>query len=192
MKPTVSIIYGSVRTARKGIKVARYLEARVLERGVNVHFVDPLEYRLPLLDKMHKEYEPGKVPENLEKLSAILKQSDGFLVVTGEYNQSVPPALKNLLDHFQREYFFKPAAIASYSAGSFGGVRASIQLRIVLGELGMATISSILPFPVVGNLFNEDLSLKNEKIESSTTRFLDEFFWYVEALKNQRNTGLPF
>jgi NAD(P)H-dependent FMN reductase len=192
MELTVSLIYGSVRSDRQGIKAARYLEGKLKERDVNVNFIDPLEYHLPLLDKMYKEYKPGTAPETMEKLSQHFKNSDGFLLVTGEYNHSIPPALKNLLDHFQKEYHFKPSAIASYSAGSFGGVRAAVHLRVILAELGMPAISSLLPFPVIGNLFDNNLVPKNERIESSTARFLDEFAWYMEALKHQRQLGLPY
>ena len=62
---------------------------------------------------MYKEYAKGTAPEPMETISAKLNDSDGFLLVTGEYNHSIPPALKNMLDHFQREYYFKPSAIAS-------------------------------------------------------------------------------
>ena len=192
MELTISIIYGSVRTERQGIKAARFLEKRLKERNLRTHFVDPKEYQLPFLDKMYKEYESGRAPATMEKLAGMFKGSDGFLIVTGEYNHSIPPALKNLLDHFQAEYFFKPSAIASYSAGSFGGVRASVHLRAILGELGMPAISSMLPFPVIGDLFDEDLNPKNKRVNSSTERFLDEFVWYAEAFKNQRDKGLPY
>jgi NAD(P)H-dependent FMN reductase len=141
---------------------------------------------------MYKEYKPGTAPEEMEKLATLLNASDGFLIVTGEYNHSIPPALKNLLDHFQKEYYFKPSAIASYSAGSFGGVRASVHLRVILGELGMPAISSMLPFPVIGDLFDTNLVPKNDRIEKSTARFLEEFIWYIEAFKNQRQLGMPY
>ena len=140
---------------------------------------------------MYKEYQPGKAPDAMEKLAHLFKASHGFLIVTGEYSHSIPPALKNLLDHFQSEYYFKPSAIASYSAGSFGGVRAAVHLRVILGELGMPAISSILPFPVIGDLFDSNLKPKNDRIESSTARFLDEFIWYLEAFKRQRDISLP-
>ena len=192
MNLTISIIYGSVRTDRQGIKAARYLENKLKDRGIQVHFVDPLEYQLPLLDKMYKEYEPGKAPEAMQKLAEKFTGSDGFLIVTGEYNHSIPPALKNILDHFQSEYLFKPSAIASYSAGMFGGMRAAVHLRAILAELGMPSISSIQPFPGIGNLFDEKLNPQNEFIDPSTKRFLDEFTWYTEALKTKRAEGTPF
>lgn len=192
MNLTISLIYGSVRTERQGIKAAKYLERKFKENNIQVHFIEPLEYNLPFLDKMYKEYEPGTAPENMEKLAQMFKDSDGFLIVTGEYNHSIPPALKNLLDHFQTEYFFKPSAIASYSAGNFGGVRSAVHLRVILGELGMPAISSMLPFPVIGNLFDENLVPQNKYTEPSTNKFIKEFVWYMKAFKNQRLQGTPF
>ena len=192
MELTISMIYGSVRSERQGIKVAKFLENNLRKRGIKVHFIDPLEYQLPLLDKMYKEYKPGSAPEPMETLARLFNKSDGFLIVTGEYNHSIPPALKNLLDHFQKEYYFKPSAIASYSAGSFGGVRAAVHLRVILGELGMPAISSMLPFPTIGNLFPDDLIIKDKRIERSTKRFLDEFNWYAEAFKKHREIGVPY
>ena len=189
---SISLIYGSVRSDRQGIKAARYLERKLQERNIEVHFIDPLEYKLPLLDKMYKEYEPGSAPETMEKLARIFKSSDGFLIVTGEYNHSIPPALKNLLDHFQSEYYFKPSAIASYSSGSFGGVRAAVHLRVITGELGMPAISSILPFPKIGDKFDKNLVPVSHRTESSTNRFLNEFIWYLKAFKNQRAEGKPY
>lgn len=192
MKHTISIIYGSVRSERQGIVAAKYLEKKVEERGIKTYLIDPLEYNLPFLDKMYKEYGKGEAPAQLEQLASNFNQSDGFLIVSGEYNHSIPPALKNILDHFQSEYLFKPSAIACYSAGIFGGVRAAIHLRALLGELGMPPISSILPFITIGDAFNDDLTAKKNIVDKSTGRFLDEFIWYIEALKAQREKGVPF
>lgn len=191
-KLTISILYGSVRSDRQGIMAARYLEKKLCSRGHDLILIDPLVIQLPFLDKMYKEYAEGQAPANLEMIASSLRLSDGFLVVTGEYNHSVPPALKNLLDHFQQEYYFKPSAIASYSAGPFGGVRAAVHLRVILGELGMPAISSMLPFPGISSLFTEELRPTNPKVEPSSDRFLDEFEWYMNAFKSQRLQGVPY
>jgi NAD(P)H-dependent FMN reductase len=192
MELTASVIYGSVRAERQGIKAARYLHKELKKRITQVHFIDPDEFELPLLDKMYKEYAKGKAPEDMKQVGERLLNSDGFLIVSGEYNHGIPPALKNILDHYQQEYFFKPSAIACYSAGSFGGVRSAMQLRAVLGELGMPSISSILPFPKVQDHFDVKGTPKTEDIPKRTNRFLDEFIWYMEALKEKRKNGTPF
>ena len=98
---------------------------------------------------MYKEYEKGKAPAVLERLALLYRAADAFIVVSGEYNHSIPPALSNLLDHFLEEYFFRPSAIVCYSAGAFGGVRAAMQLRALLSELGMPSISSLFPIPKI-------------------------------------------
>ena len=193
MAHTISVIYGSVRSQREGIYAAEYLRNKVTERGHIVHFIDPLKYRFPLLDKMYKEYNSGKAPEFMEEVAGMLNESDGFLVVTGEYNHSIPPALKNLLDHYQSEYLFKPSAIASYSAGRFAGMRSAVHLRVIMAELGAPSISSILPVSNVGESFDKNSNPLFDYIEEAADGFLTEFEWYIEALKNQRaKHGTPF
>jgi len=149
------ILYGSVRETRQGIKAARFIVDQLARRGHSTNLIDPLEQRLPLLDRMYKEYTKGDAPAALQALAEIYRAADGFVVVSGEYNHGIPPALKNLLDHFLEEYFFRPSAIVCYSAGAFGGVRAAMQLRMTLGELGMPSIPSIFPIPHVQDAFDD-------------------------------------
>ncbi len=191
MSLNVAVIYGSVRQNRKGIKAARFITNKCNERGFDTTLVDPLEYELPLLDKMYKEYEKGEVPPVLQKLAKIITEADGYIIVSAEYNHSIPPALSNLLDHFLEEYFYKPSAILCYSAGSFGGVRAAMQLRAMLAELGMSSIPTMLPVPKIGAAFEEDGTPKDEAYQQRADRFLSEFEWYAEALKARRKKGKP-
>lgn len=189
---TTALLYGSVRSERQGIKAVRYFQQLLKDRGHRVHVIDPLESPLPLLDKMYKEYEKGKAPEMMEKIATQLIDADGFVVVTGEYNHSIPPALKNMLDHFQKEYFFKPSAIVSYSAGRFGGVRAAVHLRVIVAELGTVSIPSTQPIPKIGQAFTVDGQATEEYLNKSSKRFLDEYEFYLNALKAQRKLGLPY
>ncbi len=187
-----TVLYGSVRADRQGIRAARFVERQLRARGHEVTLVDPLEYQLPLLDRMYKEFPKGEAPEVLERLATIYRATDGFVLVTGEYNHSVPPALKNLLDHFLEEYFFRPSAIVSYSAGSFGGVRAANQLQVILCELGMPSISSTFPIPKVGSAFDEQGEAVEKAFERRFPRFAQELEWYAQALKEARAKGTPY
>ena len=187
-----AVIYGSVRSERQGIKGARFV-ARMLEgRRHQVMFIDPLEYPLPFLDKMYKEYPPGEAPEVMEELAKIYRAADAFVIVSGEYNHSLPPALSNLIDHFMNEYFWRPAGIATYSHGPFGGVRAAEHLRGVLGEVGMVTVPTIFPMSAVDSSFDEHGNAVEKAYEQRIQQFLIELEWYAEALKAQRGKGVPY
>lgn len=190
---TFAVLAGSVRRDRKGIRAARFIVRALAARGHDVTLVDPLELQLPLLDRMYKEYERGAAPEPLERLAALYRAVDGFVVVSGEYNHSIPPALSNLLDHFLEEYFFRPSAIVCYSAGPFGGVRAAMQLRAMLGELGMPSIPSIFAIPSVGRALDDEGQPSDAAgFERRFTRFASEFEWYAAALKQARAGGVPY
>ena len=62
--------------------------------------------------------------------------------ITPEYNHSTSAAMKNTLDYFLEEYYFKTSAIVSYSVGEFGGVNAVQHLRVIFEDLGAPSISS--------------------------------------------------
>jgi NAD(P)H-dependent FMN reductase len=188
----ILVIAGSVRIGRIGIRPARYLQQLCASRGHEATLVDPLEYRLPLLDRMYKEYPAGQAPETLQRLSTLIKSSDAVVVVSGEYNHSIQPALSNLLDHFLEEWYWRPSAIACYSAGQFGGVRAAMQLRALLSEIGMPSIPSILAMPRVQDLLDEQGQSKADWVGRQAGRFLDELEWYANALKAARAGGVPY
>ena len=188
----IAILYGSVREARAGIRVVRYLTAALRRRGHTTAVIDAAEHRLPLLDRTYKEYERGSAPAVLEGLATLYREADAFVIVSGEYNHGIPPALKNLLDHFLEEYFFRPSAIVCYSAGQFGGVRAAMQLRMTLAELGMSSIPSLLPIPRVQEAFTPAGDPTDSAFERHSERFFREFEWYAQALQQARANGVPY
>jgi NAD(P)H-dependent FMN reductase len=186
----IAIIVGSVRQNRQGIKVARWMEEKLKERGHTIYFIDPLELNLPLLDKMYKEIiDP---PENLKILRNQIVEADGYMPITPEYNHSTSAALKNTLDYFLEEYYFKPSAIVSYSVGGFGGVNAVQHLRGIFAELGAPSISSSFSISKVQNVFDDAGKLREQLYDKRVIRFIEEFEWYIEAFKNQRAKGTPY
>ena len=190
-KRSIAVLLGSVRRDRMGARAATLVVRELERRGHTIHLVDPLELQLPLLDRMYKEHPAGEAPEPLERLAALYRNVDGFLVISAEYNHGIPPALKNLLDHFLEEYFWRPSGIVCYSAGGFGGVRAAMQLRMTLAELGMPSIPSVLPIPRIAEAISDD-GVTSEIVERSMQRFLDEFEWYSGALAEARRAGTPY
>jgi NAD(P)H-dependent FMN reductase len=192
MRLTTVVLLGSVRSDRKGIRAARYVERRLLARDHSVTLVDPMELGLPLLDRMYKEYAAGTAPPVLERLASLYRRADAFVVVSGEYNHSIPPALSNLLDHFLEEYFWRPSAIVCYSQGQFGGVRAAMQLSAILCELGMPSTPSLFPLPRVQDLLDEEGNPSDQSLERRFARFADELEWYARAVRAGRADGVPY
>ena len=180
------VFYGSYRRDRQGIKAARFTIDRLQERNHEVIFADAKEYDFGILDRMYKEYEQGQAPEKMEELAEHIRTANGFVVVAGEYNHCIQPGLSNLMDHFLEEYYFRPAGIVSYSVGGFGGVRAAIQLRAFLTEMGMPTISTIFSIPKIGDALDETGVPQDAALTKRVGQFLDELEWYEEALQHQR------
>src|SRR3954452_1123232 len=181
-----AVLFGSMRSNRAGIRAARFILEQLRQRGHEPTLVDAFECQLPLLDRLYKEFPKGEAPAVMERLAALYREVDGFVIVAGGDNHRIQPGLKTLLDHFLEEYFWRPSAIVCYSAGVFGGVRGAMQLRMTLAELGMPSIPSLLPIPRIGDTLSEDGTAKLPITERSMNRFLDEFLWYADALANAR------
>jgi len=186
----IALIVGSVREQRLGIKVARWMEKKLKSRNHTVFFIDPLELNLPLLNKMYKEM--SNPPEKLRDLRNKINDAEGYMPITPEYNRGTSAAMKNTLDYFLEEYYFKPSAIVSYSPGFFGGINAGQQLRLIFAELGASSIPTLFSISRVNEVFDDNDNLKDERYDKRVIRFLDEFEWYIEALRNQRKNGTPY
>jgi NAD(P)H-dependent FMN reductase len=186
----IAIILGSVRQDRNGVKVSHWITKKIVERGHHIMLVDPMQLDLPILDRMYKEM---KEPESkYKKLHDVIDSADGYLPITPEYNHTVSGVMKNTLDYCLEEYFFKPSAIVSYSVGPFGGINAAQHLRQILAELGSPSIPSSLQISKVNEAFGEDGKLLVQEYDKRVERFLDEFDWYLEAFKAQRDKGTPY
>ena len=192
MRLKFAVLVGSVRSDRQALKAARFVERSLAARTHDAIVVDPAALQLPILDRMYKEYAPGEAPPMLEELAALYRSVDGFVIVSGEYNHSIPPALSNLLDHFLEEYFWRPSAIVCYSTGAFGGVRAAMQLRAMLCELGTPSIPSLFPIPAVQKAIDADGTALEPALTRRFPKFAKELEWYAEALRERRQRGVPY
>src|SRR5437763_10186058 len=144
MSNRILVLYGSYRSDRMGIRLAHFVVEGLRARGDDVELIDAKEVGLPMLDRMYKEHPKGQAPATLEELAGKIREADGFVFITGEYNWGVQPGLKNLSDHFLEEWFWRPAAIASYSGGRLAGARSNSMWHGILSEMGMVVISSTL------------------------------------------------
>ncbi len=190
----VLVFYGSYRSDRRGIRLANFLVKRLHDRGNDVGFIDAKTIGLPILDRMYKEYSPGTAPPALEALADKIRGADAFTFVTGEYNRGVQPGLKNLTDHFLEEWFWRPAAIASYSASRLAGTRSSFAWSNTLSEMGMVVISSTLtvgPIEETLDAEGEPIGARGASLERSFAQFADDLDWWTEAARHQRARRAP-
>jgi len=194
MSDDILVFYGSYRSDRMGIRLADYLVAGFQARGDRPELIDAKAVGLPMLDRMYKEHPKGAAPPAMEALAAKIRAADAFVFVTGEYNWGPQPGLKNLTDHFLEEWFWRPAAIASYSAGRFSGVRSGTVWHGILSEMGMAVISSTL---AVGQLAQsldagaQPTGPGGEALQRAFPRFADDLAWWTEAARAQKARKAP-
>ena len=194
MSNRILVFYGSYRSDRMGIRLAHFVVERLRRLGHDVELIDAKAIGLPMLDRMYKEYPKGKAPNALETLASKIRGADGFVFITGEYNWGMQPGLKNLTDHFLEEWFWRPAAIASYSAGRFAGARAATAWHGTLSEMGMVVISSTIAVgPIAQSLSadGEPIGESGAILERAFPRFAEDLTWWVEAAKAQRARKAP-
>jgi NAD(P)H-dependent FMN reductase len=194
MADRILVLYGSYRFNRMGIRLADFLVAGLRDRGSDTELIDAKAVGLPILERMYKEYPRGTAPVAMETLAEKIRAADGFVFVTGEYNWGVQPGLKNLTDHFLEEWFWRPAAIASYSAGRLSGARAATAWHGTLSEMGMVVVSSTLAVGPIAQSISADgkpIGEAGKQLERAFPRFADDLAWWVEAARAQRARRPP-
>ena len=194
MDDRILILYGSYRSGRQGIHLAEWLVRAFAERGASAELIDAKAVGLPMLDRMYKEYPKGEAPSALEALAEKIRVADAFVFVTGEYNWGVQPGLKNLTDHFLEEWYWRPAAIASYSAGRFAGARAGLAWHGILSEMAMVVVSSTIAVGGIGHAFDADGEPAGDgeaALIHAFPRFADDLAWWTQAAREQRKRAAP-
>ncbi len=194
MASRILVFYGSYRSDRMGIRLANYIADRLKKRGEDPELIDAKAIGLPMLDRMYKEYPKGEAPPAMEELAKKIRTADAFVFVAGEYNWGVQPGLKNLTDHFLEEWYWRPAAIASYSAGRLSGARSNSAWHGTLAEMGMVVISSTVAVGPIAQTLGpegEPIGQAGRFLESAFSRFADDLAWWTEAAKAQHQRSAP-
>jgi NAD(P)H-dependent FMN reductase len=194
MDDRILVLYGSYRSERKGIRLADFVVASLLARGESPGLVDAKIVGLPMLDRMYKEYAKGEAPVAMEALATKIRTADAFIFVVGEYNWGMQPGLKNLTDHFLEEWFWRPAAIVSYSAGRLSGARSNSLWHSTLSEMGMVVISSTLTVGPISHTLSasgEPIGEAGLALQRAFPRFADDLAWWTEAAKSLRARKAP-
>lgn len=194
MTDRILVFYGSYRSERAGIRLADFTVSQLRERGNDVELIDAKAVGLPMLDRMYKEYPAGTAPAAMEQLARKIVGADGFVFVVGEYNWGLQPGLKNLTDHYLEEWFWRPAALVSYSAGRLGGARSNFAWHATLSEMGLLVISSIITVGPINQTLDtsgKPIGELGARLQHAFPRFAEDLGWWTEASKLQRARRKP-
>lgn len=185
----ILVLYGSYRQGRMGIRLADYLINGFQKLGHQAELIDAIAVGLPMLDLRYSDYPMGEAPAAMTALAQRLTAADAFVFVAGEYNRGVQPGLKNLVDHYLKEFDRRPAAIASYSAGRFAGVNSHAAWTVTLSAMGMAVVPERLSVGQIGHTLDEQGAPQGEggaALERGFNGFAQSLLWLAEAMKRQR------
>src|SRR5690606_19438426 len=144
------------------------------------------DYPMPFFEE---PMPPGMVPEGyphdvVTRWREKVKEGDGFIFVTPEYNHGYSAVLKNALDYVYYDWSKKTVAFVSW--GGAGGVRAVEQLRLVAVEVGMAPTRNAVHIPNCWAMLDANGKLNFESFEQSGTTLLDQRTWWARTLKEGR------
>src|SRR2546429_863837 len=135
----IAIIIGSTRPGRKGEAVAKWAyEIAQRRRDAEFELVDIKDFNLPLLDEPMPPIMGQYTHDHTKRWSEKIASFDGYVFVTPEYNHATSGALKNAIDFLYAEWVNKAAGFIGY--GGVSGARAVENLRLIMGELQVATV----------------------------------------------------
>jgi len=189
---TISVIVGSTRQGRFSEKPARWIWQHLKKRdGVDARLLDLRDYPMPFFDQALTPAWPGRPAfqhEVVQKWTAAIAQSDGFVFVTPEYNYGTSAVLKNAIDWVYPEWNRKAVGFVSY--GSALGARAVQQLRETAIELQLAPIRSSVHIPVAtlwAHFQGGDVEAGLAELETPAKALIDDLLWWTATLKRARD-----
>lgn len=160
---------GSVRKESWNRKVLGLAVQGARDAGANVTLVDLADYPMPIYDAdWHKL---NGVPESMLRLREKMRQANGLLIASPEYNSSITPLLKNTIDWLSQPvdgvsgnapFTDKIGAVIGASDGGFGTIRALPHVSYILSNLGVFMLP-VVAVPGVSKLFDTEGRMTNER-----------------------------
>jgi NAD(P)H-dependent FMN reductase len=152
--------------------------------GVTFELLDLRDYPMPFFDEPKSPLREPSQNEVAQRWARKIRELDGFVFVTGEYNHGIPAVLKNALDHVYAEFNRKPATFVGY--GNAGGARAIEQLRSMLVELQVAPLRGAVHLSreqFIGILLDGKTFAESASLTQAGEAMLSELIWWAEALR---------
>jgi len=186
----LTIVSASTRIGRQSHRVALGLEKHLsTHKDLTITMADLAAYQIPMFEEVANRHpEPGAA---LLELGSILHHSDAFLFVTPEYNGSYTPALKNMVDSYNKtEFSKKTIGIVTVTTGGLGGMRAAMQMQQLIPALFAFAAPHMLLVPHMTQKFDEEGNLIDDTFRKNLDTFTKEFLWLAEAVHEKKMKGL--
>ncbi|MBI4752523.1 MAG: NAD(P)H-dependent oxidoreductase [Acidobacteria bacterium] len=190
--PKILAFAGSARKDSVNKKLVAIAAHGATSAGADVTLIDLRDFPMPIYDG-DLEGDQG-LPENVLKLKALMKQHDGFLIASPEYNSSIAPLLKNTIDWVSRPsqgepmlaaFTGKVAGLMSASPGGLGGLRGLVHIRMILGNIGVIVIPDQVAVPGAFGAFDENGQLTDAKQQASVERIGSAVAELLRKLKSE-------
>ncbi|MFC8511767.1 NADPH-dependent FMN reductase [Streptomyces sp. NPDC057257] len=185
----IGIILGSTRPNRKSEQVAQWVHDTAARRGdADVELIDLRDHPLPHLDEPMPPSMGEPQNDHTRQWAAKIASFDGYVIVTPEYNHSIPGVLKNALDYLHREWHNKAVGFVSY--GASGGVRAAEHLRQIAGELKLADVRQQVTLTLATDFENYSVFKPGAHQLSQLNTLFDEVIAWSVALAGLREPAI--
>lgn len=183
-KLKLNIIIGSTRPGRIGPTVGKWVEEAARAHGAfDVQLVDLADFKLPLLDEATHPVMQQYQHAHTKRWSESVASADAFIFVTPEYDYFPPASLVNAIQTLAKEWHYKTAGVVSYG-GISGGLRASQELRGLLGNVNVHALPQAVPVPSFPQHISEEgVFQPNEAMTSGLSGLLTELNKWSGALK---------
>ena len=190
------IIVGSTRPGRAADAVVPWIvKSAEAHGGFGVEVADLRDWPLPHFAEHFATIgdfnDPTYSDPAVKAWNNKVKEADAFIVITPEYNHSVPGVLKNAIDSVWLSFGFrnKPVASVGYSGGISGAIRAIEHLAHIFVEAEAVPLRNTVVLPQVGDLFGESGEPTGPMPAAALGVLLDDLAWWSAALEKARAEG---
>jgi NAD(P)H-dependent FMN reductase len=190
------VIVGSTRPTRAADRVVPWLLARAEAHGAfEVELADLRDWPLPFFGEhfgtLGDPADPTYSDPLVKAWNAKVKAADAYLVVTPEYNHSIPAVLKNAIDSVWFSFGFrnKPVAAVGYSGGASGAIRALEHLAHIVIEAEAVPLRNTVVIPSLGTAFDAVGEPTGPMTDVALKIALDDLAWWSAALEKARADG---
>jgi NAD(P)H-dependent FMN reductase len=192
----LQVIVGSTRPNRAADKVVPWVTRHAaVHEGFEIELLDLRDWPLPMfgehMGSIGDPRDPSYSGEIVRRWNRKIAEADAYLVITPEYNHSIPGELKNAIDTVFVSFGFrnKPVAAVGYSGGVGGGIRAIEHLVQIVTEAEAVLLRSTVVLPFVDTAFGEDGEPTDPMTQISLQVLLEDLAWWSRTLRDARTAG---